>query len=203
MSEDDLDIIPLGCLPWQEPPSLPSRAPGPSRKAVEGPQGLLVEVRSSVLVLRLSVQLCHPDGHSCLSQQVQALLRTKGLTVTHLRHPDGHPCLSQQVQPMLRTKRLTAYITPSPRWALLPEPANPAVDKRVNCYTSLSPRRRFQSESEVQVHCCSTSTETMLRTIRDGEPRTATSTFTQLLSSDWFRTSYFMVLDVHRNHKAY
>ena len=34
-----------------------------------------------------------------------------------------------------------------------------------------------------QVQCCFTSTET-IRTIRDGEPRTATSTFTQLLSSD-------------------
>ena len=33
----------------------------------------------------------------------------------------------------------------------------------------------------VQVQCCFTSTET-IRTIRDGEPRTATSTFTQLLS---------------------
>ena len=32
------------------------------------------------------------------------------------------------------------------------------------------------------VHCCSTSTET-IRTIRDGESRTATPTFTQLLSS--------------------
>ena len=31
--------------------------------------------------------------------------------------------------------------------------------------------------------CCFTSTET-IRTIRDGEPRTSTSTFTQLLSSD-------------------
>ena len=32
------------------------------------------------------------------------------------------------------------------------------------------------------VQCCFTSTETV-RTVRDGEPRTATSTFTQLLSS--------------------
>ena len=32
------------------------------------------------------------------------------------------------------------------------------------------------------VQCCFPSTET-IRTIRDGEPRTATSTFTQLLSS--------------------
>ena len=32
----------------------------------------------------------------------------------------------------------------------------------------------------VQVQCCFTET---IRTIRDGEPRTATSTFTQLLSS--------------------
>ena len=36
---------------------------------------------------------------------------------------------------------------------------------------------------KVQVQCCFTSLET-IRTIRDGEPRTATSTFTQLLSSD-------------------
>ena len=34
-----------------------------------------------------------------------------------------------------------------------------------------------------QVQCCFTSTETV-RTIRDGEPSTATSTFTQLLSSE-------------------
>ena len=33
------------------------------------------------------------------------------------------------------------------------------------------------------LQCCSASTETE-RTIRDGEPRTATSTFTQLLNSD-------------------
>ena len=83
-----------------------------SRVPVEGPQGVLVEVRSSVLVLRLNIQLRHPDGHSCLSQQVQPLLRTKGLIV---------------------------YITPSPRWTLLPEPASPAVaeNKRVNCLYNL------------------------------------------------------------------
>ena len=34
------------------------------------------------------------------------------------------------------------------------------------------------------VQCCFTSTETR-RFIRDGKPRTATSTFTQLLSSDF------------------
>ena len=34
----------------------------------------------------------------------------------------------------------------------------------------------------VHVRCCFTSTETE-RTTRDGEPRTSTSTFTQLLSS--------------------
>ena len=34
---------------------------------------------------------------------------------------------------------------------------------------------------DVQVQCCFTSTGTM-RIIRDGEPRTATSTFTQLLN---------------------
>ena len=36
---------------------------------------------------------------------------------------------------------------------------------------------------QVQVQCCFTSTETV-RTIRDGEPRTSTSTFTQLPSSE-------------------
>ena len=35
-----------------------------------------------------------------------------------------------------------------------------------------------------QVQCCFTSTETM-RSVRDGEPRTAILTFTQLLSSDF------------------
>ena len=35
----------------------------------------------------------------------------------------------------------------------------------------------------VRVQCCFTSTET-IRTVRDGVPRTATSTFTQLLSSE-------------------
>ena len=40
-----------------------------------------------------------------------------------------------------------------------------------------------EEEEEVQVQCCLTSTET-IRTIRDGDPRTATSTFTQLLSSE-------------------
>ena len=43
---------------------------------------------------------------------------------------------------------------------------------------------------KTRVQCCFTSTET-LRTIRDGEPRTATSTFTQLLSSFfwcWFKS---------------
>ena len=36
----------------------------------------------------------------------------------------------------------------------------------------------------LQVQRCFTSTETVLRTIRDGEPGTAASTFTQLLSSE-------------------
>ena len=35
----------------------------------------------------------------------------------------------------------------------------------------------------VQVQCCFTSTEA-IKTIREGEPRTATSTFTKLLSSE-------------------
>ena len=34
-----------------------------------------------------------------------------------------------------------------------------------------------------QVQCCFTSTETTIRTVKDGELRAATSTFTQLLTS--------------------
>ena len=38
-------------------------------------------------------------------------------------------------------------------------------------------------QRDLRLQCCFTSTETV-RTIKDGEPRTATSTFTQLLNSD-------------------
>ena len=51
---------------------------------------------------------------------------------------------------------------------------------------------------------CSTSTETTLRAVRDGEPRTVTSTFTQLLSSETILSSSGSVLlYVHRDHKDY
>ena len=55
----------------------------------------------------------------------------------------------------------------------------------------------------VYVLCCLSSTET-IRTIRDGEPRTAPSNFTQLLSSDLglqagitFRTPFHLALCVN------
>ena len=38
--------------------------------------------------------------------------------------------------------------------------------------------------------CCCASRQTIFRTTRAGEPRTATSTFTQLLSSDGLKSSY-------------
>ena len=51
-------------------------------------------------------------------------------------------------------------------------------------YGLLGTAKLLSSEhSASSVQCCFTSTETT-RTIRDGEPRTATSTFTQLLSSE-------------------
>ena len=49
----------------------------------------------------------------------------------------------------------------------------------------------------VQVKCCCTGIETV-RTVRDGESRTATSTFTQLLISD--KPNFQMLLYVHRDH---
>ena len=53
---------------------------------------------------------------------------------------------------------------------------------------------------DVSFQCCEfTSTETV-RHIRDGEPRIATSTFTQLLNSD---TCCSVLLYVHRNHQTY
>ena len=45
---------------------------------------------------------------------------------------------------------------------------------------------------EIPVQCCFTSTETV-RTIRDGEPRTATSTFTRLLNSACLRTQFLVL----------
>ena len=69
----------------------------------------------------------------------------------------------------------------------------------------------FQAASGIQhlpllllllLQCCFTSTET-IRNIWDGELRTSTSSFTQLLSSDNFPLlSSFIVLYVHKNHKA-
>ena len=50
--------------------------------------------------------------------------------------------------------------------------------------------------------CCFPSTETILRTIRDGEPRTATSTFAQLLSSEGL-SSRSVLLYAHRDLKDY
>ena len=49
--------------------------------------------------------------------------------------------------------------------------------------------------SSLRVHCCFTSTET-IRTIREGDPETTTSSFTQLLSSVTSVLFY-----VHREHK--
>ena len=54
------------------------------------------------------------------------------------------------------------------------------------------PVRRVNLLLGVRVQCCFTSTETVV-TVRDGEPRMATSTFTQLLNS------VSVLLYVHRD----
>ena len=46
-----------------------------------------------------------------------------------------------------------------------------------------NPEEKRSAMKLVRAQCCFTSIETV-QTISDGEPRTATSTFTQLLSSD-------------------
>ena len=61
------------------------------------------------------------------------------------------------------------------------------------------PRLPYSSWTlRARVQCCFTTTET-IRPVRDGEPRTATSTFTQLLNSEGPRS---VLLYDHRNHKA-
>ena len=55
----------------------------------------------------------------------------------------------------------------------------------------------LSSEIASRVQCCFTFKETILRTIRGGEPRTATSTVTLLLSSDTLASS--MLLYAHRD----
>ena len=46
-------------------------------------------------------------------------------------------------------------------------------------------KKKKKKPDQVEVQCCFTSTESIIRTVfRDGEPGTATSTFTQIPSSD-------------------
>ena len=56
-------------------------------------------------------------------------------------------------------------------------------DKRCVTTNTQTFRTVLTASVQVQIQCCFTPTETIM-TIRDGEPRTATSTFSQLLSSD-------------------
>ena len=65
--------------------------------------------------------------------------------------------------------------------------------------TSLTPSAR---PKRLTFSCCFASTETV-RLIRDGEPRTATSTFTQPLSSEGLNKNVNMLLNVHRSEMAY
>ena len=55
---------------------------------------------------------------------------------------------------------------------------------------------------QVRVQCCFTSTET-IRTIRDGEPRTATLTFTQHLGSDGLQFVSVLLYDQRDHIKDY
>ena len=60
----------------------------------------------------------------------------------------------------------------------------------------------LSSEAFEFVQCCFTSTEDV-RTVRDGEPRTSTSTLTQLLNSDTPREFKLNVAYVHRDRRYY
>ena len=80
---------------------------------------------------------------------------------------------------------MSLMVVPPRRNCFLPSPPphHPAVSAP---YSSSLPSPRLTLVSGVHgpfVQCCFTSTET-IKTIRDGEPRTSTTTFTQLWSSD-------------------
>ena len=79
-------------------------------------------------------------------------------------------------------------------------------DQVVNVIRQSRPRLRAwrfvdRREERRQVQCCCTSPKAV-RSIKDRKPRTATSTFTQLLSSDSVPVQ-FTVAYVHRDHKDY
>ena len=61
-----------------------------------------------------------------------------------------------------------------------------------------------ENPEQVQVHCFFTSTET-IRTIRNGESWTSTSTFTQLLSSDTRSPPFYFIKRrfTSKDHKDY
>ena len=69
-----------------------------------------------------------------------------------------------------------------------------------SCSLFLTTRWVFEQFLPSSVQCCFTSTETV-GTIRDREPRTATSTLTQLLSSDDSYIHSSLLLNVHRNRR--
>ena len=102
---------------------------------------------------------------------------------------DGH--LDFHTAPQLCRDFKCNIVFPQKPWRLLGT-GNPGRPPRLSHSSS--------ALSRLQMQYCFTSTETM-ETIRDGEPRTATSTFTQLLSS--VETSNAILFYLHRNHGDY
>ena len=67
-----------------------------------------------------------------------------------------------------------------------------STGRQILCRTGDSnPRLAFQSDALPLVQCCFTPTES-IRLIRDGEPRTATSTLTQL------KIPYYFIISSHK-----
>ena len=88
---------------------------------------------------------------------------------------------------------LPAAIKTSHWLAVCPQRAGHAQQGTGGLLLKVLCRSRFSS-----VQCCFTSTETV-RTVRVGELRTPTSTFTQLLNSDCLPVVRSMLLSVHRD----
>ena len=102
------------------------------------------------------------------------------------------PCYRQKIRYRIKPQILITILTQSSKfdnWEL-----NKLSPKfwlgHLNLRNNVKHRNTHQKSGfwqlwkSVKVQCCFASIETM-RTIGDGEPRTSTSTFTQLLSSVW------------------
>ena len=110
-----------------------------------------------------------------LSARARTHARAHARTHAHAHtHTEVRPCRKQQ----LLTQK------PSMSWSRVNDTLMTGTDAVEVERAAADDRNTINPQKVmIEVQCCFTSTEITLRTIRDGEPRTATSTLTQLLGS--------------------